>query len=181
MQSIVISNEILLERIRPADAVEIFDAVNDNRAWLGKWLPFVGYTRELKDTRAFIATVIERREASGNEVYTIWYKGDFAGLIGYLNTDKVNEKTELGYWLVEKLTGKGIVTSSAEVLIQLAFEKMMMNRVTIRCALDNTPSENVALRLGFQFEGIERQGERFNDYFFDLKVFSLLKTEFHPS
>ena len=100
-------------------------------------------------------------------------------MIGFLNTDKVNEKTELGYWLIEKQTGKGITTSCVRALVELAFEKMMMNRVTIRCAVGNTQSENVALRLGFQFEGIERSGERYNDHFFDLKVFSLLNDEFH--
>jgi ribosomal-protein-serine acetyltransferase len=178
MQSIVVSNEILLERLSEADAVVIFEAVDANRTWLAKWLSFVNYSNELKDTQAFIASVIEKRGETGNEVYVIWYKGDFAGLIGFLNTDKVNEKTELGYWLVEKFTGKGIITSCALLLVKLAFEKMMLNRVTIKCARDNTPSENVALRLEFQFEGIERQGERNRDCFFDLKVFSLLKDEF---
>jgi ribosomal-protein-serine acetyltransferase len=178
MQSIVVSNEILLERISPHDSVTIFDAVVANRDWLGTWLSFVSYTKELKDTRSYITSVIERRKESCNEVYTIWYKGEFAGVIGYLNTDRVNEKTELGYWVIEILSGKGIITSCARILVELAFEKMMMNRVTIRCAVGNTPSENVALRLGFHFEGIEREGERYNNNFFDLKVFSILKKEY---
>ena len=178
MQSIVVSNEILLERVKISDAVIIFEAVEANREWLGTWLPFVGYTKGLNDTLTYIKSVIEKREESGNEVYTIWYKGDFAGVISYLNTDRVNEKTELGYWLIEKLNGKGIITSCAKVLVELAFEKMMMNRIIIRCAVGNTMSENVALRLGFQFEGIERQGERYQDHFFDLKVFSILKSEY---
>jgi ribosomal-protein-serine acetyltransferase len=55
---------------------------------------------------------------------------------------------------------------------------MGMNRVTIRCATANTASEKVALRLGFNFEGVERDGERYHDLFLDLKVFSLLKKEF---
>jgi len=178
MQSIVVSNEILLERIHSGDAAVIFDAVEANNAWLAKWLPFVSYTKEFKDSQSYIASVIEKREESGNEVYTIWYKGDFAGVVGFLNTDKVNEKTELGYWLIEKLTGKGIITSCIKTLIGLTFEKMMINRITIRCAVGNISSENVALRLGFQYEGIEREGERYNDHFFDLKVFSLLKREY---
>jgi len=180
MQSIIVSNEILLERISGRDSVTIFEAIDANREWLSTWLPFAGYTKELKDTEKYIAIVLEKREESGNEVYTIWYKGDFAGVVGFLNTDKVNEKTEIGYWLIQKMKGRGIVTSSVKALIGLAFEEMMINRVTIRCAAANTPSENVALRLGFHFEGIEREGERYNDNFTDLKVFSLLKKEFLP-
>jgi ribosomal-protein-serine acetyltransferase len=178
MQSIVVSHEILLERIDSRDSCPIFEAIQANRDWLAVWLPSVGYTKELKDTQNYISSVISQRDESGNEVYTIWYKGDFAGVIRYLRTDKANEKTELGYWLIEKMQGKGIITSCTKILIELAFEKMMMNRVIIRCAVGNTQSENVALRLGFQFEGIEREGERYNDHFFDIKVFSLLKREF---
>ncbi len=181
MQSIVVSNEILLERLSGSDADVIFKAVDDNREWLAKWLPFVSYTIELKDTQAFITSVIENRDQTGNEVYVIWYKGDFAGLISFLNTDNVNKKTEIGYWLCEQFTQKGIITCSAQRLVQLAFEQMMMNRVTIKCAVRNIQSEKVAHRLGFVFEGIERQGERYGNQFFDLKVFSMLKSEFQFS
>lgn len=180
MQSIIVSNEILLERINTNDSVIIFEAVEANRAWLATWLPFVAYTKDLKDTQTYIASVIEKRDETDNEAYTIWYKGDFAGVIGYLNTDRVNEKTEIGYWLIQMMRGRGIITSSVKALIGLTFEKMMINRITIRCAVGNTPSENIAQRLGFRFEGIEREGERYNDHFLDLKVFSLLKKEFLP-
>jgi ribosomal-protein-serine acetyltransferase len=181
MQSIVVTNEILLERLNPNDAPVLFYAIDQNRAFLGKWLPFVVNTCSVNDSLSFIQTVIKFREETLNEVYTIWYKGSFAGLIGYHNTDRVNEKTELGYWLTEEMTGRGIISKSCRKLIDIAFEKMMMNRVTIRCAVGNVPSENIAIRLGFLFEGIERAGERHGEQFFDLKVFSLLKKEWEPS
>ena len=179
MQSIVVSNEILLERIEMQDAATIFTAIDQNRAHLGKWLPFVDYTKEIKDSEQFIRGVMTGREETLNEIYTIWFKGDFAGIIGFHNTDKVNEKCELGYWLIAEMTGRGIITRACHVLIELAFEMMRMNRITIRCAEGNTASENIALRLGFQFEGIERSGELHHDLFLDLKVFSLLKCEFN--
>ena len=178
MESFAVSNEILLHRLERNDAKVIFEAIEDNRDWLAKWLPFVPYTRELKNTETFIASVIAKRDESGNEVYTIWYKGDFAGIIGFHNTDKVNEKTEIGYWLINKMQGKGIITSSAKALINIAFENMMINRITIKCANGNSASKNVAVRLGFRFEGIEREGERYNNQFLDLKVYSLLKKKF---
>lgn len=177
MQTIVVSNEILLERIELRDAPTIFHAIDQNRSHLGRWLPFVDQTKEIKDSEDFIRNVISHREDTLNEVYTIWYKGEFAGTIGFHNTDRVNEKTEIGYWLVTNMTGKGIITRSCMELVRLAFEMMRMNRVTIRCAIGNTASEKVASSLGFSFEGIERSGERFHDHFLDLKVFSLLKEE----
>ena len=181
MQSIVVTNEILLERLSPNDAPVIFYAIDQNRDFLGKWLPFVCNTCSVSDSLSFIQTVIKFREETLNEVYTIWYKGSFAGLIGYHNTDRVNEKTELGYWLTEEMTAHGIIARTSRELIGIAFEKMGMNRITIRCAVGNVPSENIAIRLGFGFEGIERAGERHGDQFFDLKVFSLLKKDWEPA
>ena len=178
MQSIVVSNEILLERIQLHDAETIFNAISQNRPHLGKWLPFVDYTNEVKDTETFIQKIISLRDETRNEVYTIWFKGNFAGTIGFHNTDRVNEKTEIGYWLIKDVIGHGIIHKSCQSLIRIAFEKMGMNRITIRCATGNDASEKVALRLGFSFEGIERCGERYHDQFFDLKVFSLLSSEF---
>ena len=177
MQCIVVSNEILLDRIELNDAPVIFNAIVQNREFLGRWLPFIGMTHAISDSAAFIQSVVSHRDETLNEVYTIWYRGDFAGLAGFHNTDRVNEKTEIGYWLTEKMTGRGIVTSLCRELVGVAFEKMGMNRITIRCAVGNLPSEKVANRLGFCFEGIERAGERYGDRFFDLKVFSLLKRE----
>lgn len=178
MQSIVVSNEILLERIDINDAPVIFHAIDQNRSHLRAWLPFIDATKSVSDSLTFIRTVIAHREETFNEVYTIWFKGEFAGIIGYHNTDRVNEKTELGYWLISEMTGKGIITKSCGMLIPLAFEKMGMNRITIRCALGNTQSEKIPVRLGFKYEGIERSGERYKERFLDLKVFSLLKREF---
>ena len=180
MKSIIVSNEVLLEQLSVNDASTIFNAIDQNRLFLGRWLPFVDYTKQVKDTEAFIQTVVLQREVTKNEVYTIWFKGNFAGLIDYHNTDRVNEKTEFGYWLIQDMTGKGIIHKSSQILIGLAFEKMGINRITIRCATQNNASEKVALRLGFNFEGIERAGERYGDIFFDLKVFSLLKTQYLP-
>ncbi len=177
MQSIVVSTEILLERIDINDAPVIFHAIDQNRPHLSVWLPFVDATKSVSDSEAFIRTVIAHRDQTLNEVYTIWFKGEFAGIIGYHNTDRVNEKTELGYWLVSEMIGKGIISKSCRMLIPLAFEKMGMNRITIRCALGNIQSEKIPIRLGFKYEGIERNGERYQDRFLDLKVFSLLKEE----
>lgn len=180
MQSITVSNEILLERIQINDAATIFHAIDQNRSHLGEWLPFVDFTREIKDSEAFIRTIVLQREETLNEVYTIWFKGEFGGLIGFHNTDRVNEKTEIGYWLIREMTGHGIIHRACLELTALAFEKMGMNRITIRCAIGNNASEKVALQSGFTFEGIERSGQRHHDLFFDLKVFSFLKRDFNP-
>ena len=177
MTGIIVSHEILLERIELSDAPVIFNAIDTHRDFLGKWLPFVSTTLKVEDSTEFVKFIIDNREQSGNEVYTIWYKGDFAGILGTHNNDKTNEKLEIGYWMIPEMTGRGIMTRTCKVLISRIFMNQYMNRITLRCGVGNISSENVAIRLGFQFEGIERGGERHGNEFLDLKVYSLLRED----
>jgi ribosomal-protein-serine acetyltransferase len=52
-----------------------------------------------------------------------------------------------------------------------------MNRIQIKVAVGNLKSAAIPHRLGLYFEGIERNGEFHTDRYYDLEVFSILKTE----
>jgi ribosomal-protein-serine acetyltransferase len=75
------------------------------------------------------------------------------------------------------MTGKGIVTKSVEKLVAFCFNTMEMNRICVKCAVNNTASSNIPKRIGLTFEGIERAGERYGKRYFDLEVYSILKGE----
>ena len=56
---------------------------------------------------------------------------------------------------------------------------MALNRIQISCAVGNMRSSNVAKRLGFTFEGIERAGEfAGGKEYFDIEIYSLLRSEY---
>lgn len=169
--------EIVLKSLS-ADSTElIFDAVEKNREFLRIWLPFVDYTRSAEDTRIFIESVIESRIPKKDLVFEIWYNEEFAGLVSLKEVDNINRKTELGYWLTKNMQGKGIMIRSCRAMITYAFEKLKMNRVQIKVAVENKQSIQIPVRLGFLYEGIEREGESLNKRFTDLKVYSILKKE----
>jgi ribosomal-protein-serine acetyltransferase len=70
------------------------------------------------------------------------------------------------------------VTRSVERLCDFAFNELGINRIQIKCAVGNSASSNIPKRLGFIFEGIEREGELLsNGFFTDLEVYSKLKHE----
>ncbi|MBN1819560.1 MAG: GNAT family N-acetyltransferase [Prolixibacteraceae bacterium] len=177
MEYLRIDDNLQLERVKLSFSPIIFDAIDKNREFLRKWLPFVDQTRKPSDTEAFLKSILETPVADRDEVYSIWYKGEFTGLIAYKDTDRLNCKTELGYWITEKMQGKGIVTKSAAKLVDFAFRNLNMNRIQIRVAVGNKKSAAVAKRLNFTFEGIERDGEKHLSKFLDLEVYSFLKKE----
>ncbi len=177
MQHLEVNRNIRLEALHLSMAPVIFETIDRDRAYLEQWLPFIATTHKLADTEAFIRSVLHQSQNRRDEVFTIWFKNEFAGLIAFKDTDWINRKTELGYWLAEKMQGKGIVSACVEKLIRYAFHKLKLNRIQIKTAVGNSKSAAVPKRLGFRFEGIERAGEKHNETYFDLEIYSLLKTD----
>ena len=177
MEKLTINDYSFLESLNLSHVEAIFNAIDQNRKFLRRWLPFVDFTQKISDTERFVRSIIEKISSNRDEVYVICFKHEFAGLVGFKDIDRINDKIEIGYWLVEKFTGKGIATAAAHKMINLAFRNMNMNRIVIRCGIGNEKSSAIPRRLGFSFEGIERHGERHDHTYIDLEVFSLLKQE----
>ena len=174
---LTVSANIRLERLNITHAFMVFQAIDKNREYLSPWLPFVQDTQSQEDTEAFIDSVTNKSTNDRDEVFVIWFQDKFAGLIGYKDTDRVNMKTEIGYWLIESMSGKGIISQSVKELVSFAFAQMDMNRIQIKCAIGNTKSVAIPKRHGFVFEGIERSGEKHQQKFVDLEIYSMLKKD----
>ena len=175
---IKVDSEIELKQLELADAIDIFKTIDSQREYLGRWLPFVEFTKKLEDSEVFVESVVNAPEDRFEYVFAIRKGKEFAGLIGYKGTDKSNKKTEIGYWLSEPNQRQGIITKSVEKLCDFAFNKLDINRIQIKCAVGNESSIKIPQRLGFIFEGIERQGELLNgNVLTDLEVYSKLKSE----
>lgn len=171
-----VNENIYLKIIDDSDIEPIFSAIDNEREYLGEWLPFVLFTHEIADTEIFVHSI----ENSGlrDITFAIYVDNIFAGIIGLKDPDTDNKKAEIGYWLSESYQHRGIVTMSAKRLLQYAFDELGMNRIQLRAATGNVKSQNVAKRLGFTFEGIERAGELHQRGFIDLMHFGILKNEF---
>jgi ribosomal-protein-serine acetyltransferase len=182
MLEIEIDEELHLEKLNRSHASDIFNLINSNREYLRQWLTFVDSTQSLKDTENYIVTIENSSVNTNSEtVITILYKGKPVGLIGLKKVDWANRIAEIGYWLEEKYQGMGIITRSCRAVIEYAFEQMGVNRIEIKCGVGNKKSIHVPKRLGFAFEGVERDGELVNGKFIDLEVYSMLKREWHAN
>ncbi|WP_430412000.1 GNAT family N-acetyltransferase [Kordia sp.] len=175
---IKVDDTIVLKKLELTDAPAIFNIIDSQRIYLGKWLPFVAFTKELTDSEQFVANVLNTPIQKLEFTYAIRKDDILIGIIGNKNTDKLNKKTEIGYWLSKDFQGQGIITKSVTKLCSFIFNKLRFNRVEIKCAVGNAPSSNVPKRLGFTFEGIERQGEWIKEnVYYDVEVYSKLKSE----
>jgi ribosomal-protein-serine acetyltransferase len=159
------------------DAVAMYQLIDSNRAYLREWLPWVDYTRSIKDERAFINNTRAQYQNNTSFSYAIWYQEQVVGTIGYNQFDWANRKVDIGYWLGAQHQGKGIMTKSCRALVGYAFDDLKLNKVEIRCATGNVRSCAIPQRLGFTHEGTIRQAEWLYDHYVDLKLYGLLESE----
>jgi len=175
MQAIPVGREIVLKELSLSSAEVIFQSIDRSRNYLSEWLPFAKLTKSKADTEKFINSVIYSQDNKKEKVFEIWYQNQFAGLLGLKDINENYRKLELGYWLCQEMQGKGILINSCKVLIKYIFDSMKMNRIVIKVAVGNAKSSAIPKKLGFHFEGIEREGEALHGKFVDLEIYSLLK------
>lgn len=163
-----------LQPVTGADAPDIFRTIDTQRAYLGRWLPFVAVTQREEQTAEVIRGMIG--DQALNPVFTIRDNGNFAGLIGFKSTDFKARTTEIGYWLNEAYQRQGLMTRAVETLCREAFDRRGIDRIEIRCALQNLPSNRIPQRLGFRLDRVEVRGEMLSDgSCTDLNVYVLKK------
>ncbi len=163
-----------------ADAAPMFALIGRDRAHLRRWLGWVDGVREAADIAAFIRGV-QSREIEGTSLeLVIEHGGELAGVSGFRSLEAANRCGEIGYWLREDFGGRGIMTSCCRALLRHGFESLGLNRIAVAAAVENRRSRAVAERLGFQLEGVRRDGEWLYDHFVDLAVYSLLRRDPQP-
>ena len=154
---------IRLREVTLNDAPMIYRAIADHRDYLKTWLPFIANLSE-QDEMDFLSQVLSFPEEERNFTFVIECRGEFCGLVGFVNSDFVNHRTEIGYWLLPEYQRQGIMTRSVQTLC--------------RWAVENYSSNAIPRRLGFRLEGTERDGElMFSGEYVDTNVYSILDSE----
>lgn len=125
--------------------------------------------------------------------FTQWFQNDQAvrwgiackpndELIGTCCFDTFHPKYQtvnLGYSLRSDHWGQGFATEAVETIIRHAFENGIIgpvNRIQAITIPENTASENVLKKLGFEKEGLMRQYGYWKNEFHDMNLFSRLKS-----
>lgn len=175
----IIDNDIELRLVDMQYAEEIFKSIDSSREHLRKYLPWVDSTKSVADTKGFIEN--SKKQYAENKGFDagIWYKGEFAGVIGFHSINTSIKGTSIGYWLNERFVGKGIMTKACRAFVDYAFNTLELNRLEIRCAEDNFKSGAIPERLGFTKEGIIRDGELLSDGYVNCIVYGILKREWN--
>ena len=155
-------------------AREFLQFVDENRAFLGQWLRWGDEIKTVEEAEAFLRRGVERYVEDGLPWVGIWLEGKMAGGVLFFPVERRVLATEVGYWLGESATGRGLVTRAVTAMLDYAFTTLGLHRVALLAEVSNEKSIAVAKRLGFTPEGIRRAAGVNHGLYVDMAAFSLL-------
>lgn len=167
--------ELRILELRHAN--EFLEFVTENRSHLAEWLVWANQITTPETAQNFINRGIRRFAEDGLPWVGIWLHGRMAGGILFFPMERRIRATDIGYWLGQGATGRGLMTRSIRAMLDFLFDDLQLNRVGLKAEVNNRPSRAVAERLGFTFEGIQRQGWINGDKFVDMAMYSMLAAE----
>lgn len=179
MFTLPVSEKVSLKLLEQENAAELFFLVNESREHLREWLPWVDGALSPESYRPVIEMWLKQFAEHNGFQAGILYEGKIAGMIGFHKIDWMNRSTSLGYWIGDRFQGHGIMTDSVRTLVDCAFSTYKLNRIEIRCGVENIKSRAIPERLGFHLDGIQRDGEFLYDHFHDLAMYSMLARDWN--
>ncbi|MBN9387800.1 MAG: GNAT family N-acetyltransferase [Chloroflexi bacterium] len=178
MFSLRVDDEIELGLYEERHAQALFELTDRSREHIREWLPWVDGSTTVEASRNFIKISLKQYAENDGLAVGIWYKGELAGTASFHYFDWHTRRTEIGYWLGQEFTGKGLMTRAVRRLVEYGFDELNLNRIEIRCAPGNRKSRAIPERLGFTAEGTLRQvGFIHDNILVDMVVYGLLKDE----
>jgi ribosomal-protein-serine acetyltransferase len=175
----LVSERLELSPVTTRDAEAFFEAVDESRAALQPWLPWVHLNNSHEDSLRY-AQACERDWDQGHAARFFIKTRESKRLVGVLsfeNCSITHRSCYLGYWLHIGEWGRGLMTEAARRGLRFAFEEMNVHRVACAAGTKNSRSLRVIERLGFQYEGTARQAEWVDHRWISHSVYALLASD----
>jgi ribosomal-protein-serine acetyltransferase len=166
-----------LRGLEDDDAEELFALIDDNRAHLAAWMPFVGQTRGVVDSLAFIRAAKRQHDENRGMQLAVLSEERIIGVAGFHAIDWNRRQTSIGYWLASDQQGAGTMTLAVTALLDHAFDVWKLSRVEIRAGVLNARSRAIPLRLGFRDEGVLPAAERIGARVIDHAIYAMTARE----
>ncbi len=167
----------------PTHARELFEAIDESRDHLGRFMGWAAQHETVDDTRGWIRTMRGKFELMTDFAFGIFRRSD-GRLVGGAGLHARGEPTvvavEIGYWVRTSETQKGYAREAARLLTNAAFELGHAERVVIRAQIENRYSRRIPEALGYVEEGVARRSIRLAGTGRDAVVYSMIVEEYQP-
>ncbi|GGS13788.1 N-acetyltransferase [Streptomyces humidus] len=170
-----------LRPLEPWNAEEFLAHLERGREFVNRYIPFGATATDPAGARATLQRYADMRAADTGSLHGLWLDGRLVGGVLFLNFDAEAANCEVGCWLEPSATGRGLIARAMRVLIDFAVEQRGIQRIEWIASAGNTPSLNVARRLGMTRDGVRRQAYPYRGVRHDLEVWSVLAQEWRDA
>jgi len=172
---VIHTNRLDLVEIRQQHLKNIYNLFSDEN--VTRFYNLLPLTVE-SDAQKFIDWYQNRFKEKLGIRWGISLKGeqDIIGTIGFNNFTK-RHKANIGYDLQPDYWNKGIMTEALRAVINFGFNQLEINRMEAEVMQGNVNSEKLLLKLNFLKEGVLREWMLWNNNYYDMSMFSLLKSD----
>ncbi|WP_162534175.1 GNAT family N-acetyltransferase [Candidatus Cardinium hertigii] len=176
-KSVKLTPDLVIKQLDESHTKELFSLTDRNRSYLKKWLPWLNSCTRESDTLHFIISTKDALSQHTGLTFGIFYKCSIAGSISFNQINWSDGRADIGYWIGEAFQGSGLVTLACSKLIDIGFKQFDLKKISISCALENTRSKNIPMRLGFKKTEIVPKKENLYGSYVDCIVYTMHKDE----
>jgi RimJ/RimL family protein N-acetyltransferase len=155
----IVTERLELRAVTSGSGARVNEAIVESHAQLAPWMPWANPCPKPDDSEEWCRRAQARfivRDDLQYHGYLLDRSDTFVCSAGLFNLNWSVPRGEVGYWLRTRFTGQGYMTEAVNALCTMAFEKLAMQRIELRCNDRNLRSARVAERAGFQLEGVLR-------------------------
>ncbi len=139
------------------------------RSYLTSYLPI-----NMEQEKKFL----EEISKNDNEIHLlIWDGEDRIGMTSLFDIDHRVGKAEIGLWITPDFWKRGYGTEASRLMVEYGFDELNLHRITAKTLQNNTASQKIWEKLGFEKEGVLRDTSFIDGEYVDLICYSILRDE----
>jgi ribosomal-protein-alanine N-acetyltransferase len=146
------SSRRFIRPLRLEDADELSALLVENRDFLAPFEPVRNEEFFTSDGQR------QRIESDRAQAFAILVGDRISGTVTMSNIDYGPfQSATLGYWVAERLNGRGLATKAVAEVIEIAFGDLGLHRLEAATLVDNVPSQRVLEKNHFEPIGLARR------------------------
>jgi RimJ/RimL family protein N-acetyltransferase/nitrite reductase/ring-hydroxylating ferredoxin subunit len=164
---------VSLRPFRADDAAAIAQACQDPQ--VSRWIPLIPVPYTEADAKRFILLSLQAwSDGSRYEFAIVDAATDrYVGSVG-IQPGSNPRRHAIGYMVAPEMRGRGVATRGVKLAVRWAFENLEVERLALWTLPGNVPSQRVAEKAGFRWEGIVRNWDSGRDgHPVDVVMFSM--------
>ena len=167
------SDRIYLRAIRDSDIVHVFNGLSDPEVIKYYGISFKSL-EQTKEQMIWFADLEKNKKG-------IWWAiclqsdGSFLGAAGLNDLSTQHKKAELGFWLLPKKWGKGIMSEALPLILEYSFDTLDLHRIEAFVETENKNCKTLLEKLNFNFEGTMVDSEIKNGAFISIDTYAKFK------